>query len=528
MNVQDSLPPRASRTAALPHGLVLPSLLRSPPGGRSLRWRLTLLVLGTMLPLIVFSAGIVYLSYEQDKAEANDRVRQVTRGVMAAVDRELQSLTAALEVLALSQPLERGDFETFRAHAVRFLERFPPGHNVVVADRNGQQLFNSSRPNGTVLPRRTDFSGVTRTFETRRPFISNIFLGALMQRPILSVDVPVIRNGEVLYNLSFNPPFEIFAEIIRGQSLPPEWVVAIMDRNGMHVARRPDLGGGTRASDSLRAELAQRDEGIAETTSVEGHVVLTAFTRSPTSGFITAVGIPASSLVESARRSLLLAVGIGGLLLILGLIFAIKLAKDLARAEAHRELLFNELNHRVKNTLSTVQALAVRTLRDAADPAQARRAIEARLVALSRAHNILGERSWEGAELRQLLLGVVEPIAGDRLVLSGPTLRLSSQPALALAMVFNELATNAAKYGALSKADGVVKASWDIANAEAGDRRVQFRWQELDGPLVHTPERESFGLALIKRSVERDLDGKLEIGFEPHGLSCTIIFPLHD
>ncbi len=491
----------------------------------SLRLRIPLLVAGSLLPLLIFSASIVYSDYQQDQAEATERVLQVARGTIAAVDRELDSVTAALQVLALSASLQSGDFEDFRTQADRFAGRYPPGHAVAIADRDGRQLFNSRVPAGEPLPPRTQRAATAEVFESRRATVSDLFIGSVVRQLIFTIDVPVIRNGEVIYDLSFNPSIETFRSLITQQSLPDDWVISIFDRSGMHVARRPALAPGVQsgAAPQLRDLMAGRVEGVGYTTSLEGRPLLTAFSRSRDSGWIAAIGIPSESIARAAWRALWWTFGIGLASLLVGLGFSLRLASELTRAEAHRELLINELNHRVKNTLATVQSIASQTLRTTPDSADARQAIEARLLALSRAHNVLGEENWEGAQLREIIARVLEPYAAAepaRLNLLGDDLRLRPRAALTLAMVLNELATNATKYGALSKPGGRVSIVWELAGAV-----LRLRWHEIDGPPVIPPARSGFGTTLIERSVRHELQGTATLAYDAHGLTCTIEIP---
>ena len=196
---------------------------------------------------------------------------------------------------------------------------------------------------------------------------------------------------------------------------------------------------------------------------------------------------------------------------------------DRKRAEEHQQLLINELNHRVKNTLTTVQSIASQTLRTAANKEEARKAFEDRLLALSRAHDVLTRENWEGATVRALVAQMVEPYANhaeNRLHAEGPVLWLSPRAALALAMALQELATNAVKYGALSGDQGRITLTWRI---DAQDpQRMHLRWEEQGGPPVTPPRRRGFGTRLIERGLAQDLDGAVEIAFEPGGVVCTI------
>jgi PAS domain S-box-containing protein len=187
-------------------------------------------------------------------------------------------------------------------------------------------------------------------------------------------------------------------------------------------------------------------------------------------------------------------------------------------AEEHQRLLINELNHRVKNSLATVQAIAFQTLRGETSLAEARAGFEARLIALSKAHNLLTEQNWERAALARVVRDAVEHLGGERrFAISGPAVWLSPRAALALALALHELGTNAAKYGALSADGGGVVIGW---TAEAGQLRLE--WKERNGPPVAAPARRGFGSRLIEQGLGGDLGGEARIAFEPDGLRCTV------
>jgi PAS domain S-box-containing protein len=198
---------------------------------------------------------------------------------------------------------------------------------------------------------------------------------------------------------------------------------------------------------------------------------------------------------------------------------------DRIRAQQQQRLLLDELNHRVKNTLANVQSIAAQTLRTTPEPEAFRRAFEARLMALSATHNLLTASTWTGADLEDVLLIELQPHGNDHYRLSGPAVQLSAQEALTFGLVFHELATNAAKYGALSHPDGCVKVTWEVL---PGPRpRLSLEWRESGGPTVLPPSRRGFGSRLIERSVRTDLDGKAEVEFEPKGLVCRLEIGLH-
>jgi two-component sensor histidine kinase/PAS domain-containing protein len=190
--------------------------------------------------------------------------------------------------------------------------------------------------------------------------------------------------------------------------------------------------------------------------------------------------------------------------------------------EIRRQLLLNELNHRVKNTLATVQSIAAQTLKAAATPEEAGPVLESRLMALSRAHNILTRETWEGADLSEIVAGAAGPYCvADRCEYHGAEVRLSPAMALALAMALHELAVNAAKYGALKGENGKVDIRWHVEGAPP-HRRLFLRWQELGGPPVKPPDRRGFGTRLLEHGLGRELGGAVRIEFLPRGLVCSI------
>jgi two-component sensor histidine kinase len=198
------------------------------------------------------------------------------------------------------------------------------------------------------------------------------------------------------------------------------------------------------------------------------------------------------------------------------------------KAQRHQRLLIDELNHRVKNTLATVQSIVFQTLRNAASPAEANAAIERRLIGLSGAHDVLTRENWEGADLGEIVAQAIDPFRiqeRDRFDCSGPAVRVAPRMALAFAMALQELATNAVKYGALSNETGRVDLSWSV-DRERTPPVLHLRWRERGGPSVAPPARRGFGTRLIERSLAYELNGRVRIAFAPEGVECTVEAPL--
>ena len=198
---------------------------------------------------------------------------------------------------------------------------------------------------------------------------------------------------------------------------------------------------------------------------------------------------------------------------------------DRERADAQRELLLAELNHRVKNTLAVVQGLVHQTFRNTDQ--RACRAFEGRLLALASAHDLLTRSHWETTSLDQLVHDTLQ-FAGtnrSRITATGPSIRLSPHAALAIAMALHELFTNTLKYGALSNDEGKVRLDWRHFE---GDGKLRIEWREEGGPPVARLRHRGFGSLMLERTLARDLDGRVELAFEPAGVVCMIEMPISD
>ena len=198
------------------------------------------------------------------------------------------------------------------------------------------------------------------------------------------------------------------------------------------------------------------------------------------------------------------------------------------QTEARQHLLLQELNHRVKNTLATVQSIASQTLKDEPNPQAFRELFKNGSGALARTHNLLSDGNWQGSPLRDMLLAEAAPYANgyaDRVAMDGPHLTLTPSASLALGMAFHELATNAAKYGAFSVPDGRVQVHWLIENGH-GERRLRLEWQERSGPPVKPPARRGLGSRLIERGLALQLNGEAELHFESAGVRFVLEAPL--
>lgn len=198
-------------------------------------------------------------------------------------------------------------------------------------------------------------------------------------------------------------------------------------------------------------------------------------------------------------------------------------------AQAQAKLLIDELNHRVMNTLSTVQSIIAQAFRSGSETVVIREAIEHRLFALSRSHDLLTREHWQSVGLSDVVTAALEPFGlvdgrANRFVITGESMRVSPKVTLALGIALNELATNAVRYGALSNDIGSISVAWAIVPNPDGDRLL-FRWRETGGPPVSPPSQKGFGSQVIERGLAHELEAAVHMDYQPDGLACTINIP---
>lgn len=200
------------------------------------------------------------------------------------------------------------------------------------------------------------------------------------------------------------------------------------------------------------------------------------------------------------------------------------------RAEEHRALLANELSHRVKNMLATLQAIVAQTMRNASSLEDAGQTLASRIQSMDSANDLLIHEQWGGAAITELFGRALAPFqsrSGDRFQIEGPEVRLPPRLAVGFALALHELATNAIKYGALSTPEGHIELSWRIDD-ETKPHTLHVQWEEFGGPLVSLPMRIGFGSKLIKRALASEIGGHADLEYRPEGILFTAMAPLLD
>jgi PAS domain S-box-containing protein len=362
---------------------------------------LTRLLTLVFLPLGLFATAILYWSAHQEQLRAESGLVATTRALALAVDRQLAIHGAALSALAESEALRRGDLAAFHEFARQVGQQY--GTWVVMLDSTGQQLINTRLPPGTPLPRTASLDRVTRVFSTGRPVVSDLFFGTVAQHFIISVDIPVVREGRVAYVLDMPVSPEALTRLLQRHSLPAEWVAGIVDSQGLTVAwtANGDSRIGRPASSRLMQAFSAKPEGIIE--EADGVPQRVAFARLPDAPLSVVLAAPASAIAAWHRGPLAVFV-LGGTALFAALVY-------LAGWHASR------LTRMLSSMVLTDEALRAGPIRTS--PAERlRRPLETYGVAASSVALVV---------LMRLLL---DPILGDRFVL------LPFFPAVAVAVWF--------------------------------------------------------------------------------------------
>lgn len=200
-------------------------------------------------------------------------------------------------------------------------------------------------------------------------------------------------------------------------------------------------------------------------------------------------------------------------------------AREREAADRLQKLILEELHHRIKNTLATVGAIASQSLRGVPGAENAQHAIEGRLLALGRAHDLLLQARWTSADLAKIVRGATEAFENPdapKFTIAGPDVRVTSGAVIAIAMILNELCTNATKFGALSVPAGRVDIEWML---DPQTQRLRLTWTERNGPLVRAPDKRSFGTRLVE-TLGKQLKGDVRLGYEPSGFVYSLDVPL--
>lgn len=275
------------------------------PSLPTIRAKLTSIVLACLIPAMIGFALLIghFLVRERDRIKEDSLAS--ARTLIHAVDRDLQAGLNVASALASSPNLDKPDLAAFLLQAKSVLGKDFPANNIVLSDRDGRQVLNTLRPLGESMVDPTSRERLRRVFESGKPAVSDLFIGGVLRIPLVSVQVPVVRNGEVAYVLSMAFLPDRIGKVLDELRLPDEYVMGIIDNQGVIIARTrdPQRFVGQRAAPALIQRLHEVDEGVVEVDSVDGTPVYSMFSRSRLSGWTVAVGISRSAVLMQPLRS---------------------------------------------------------------------------------------------------------------------------------------------------------------------------------------------------------------------------------
>jgi two-component sensor histidine kinase len=532
---------------------------RPGSGPRSLRAQLALFAVSILAPALLCMAALLFMGMAESRASHERELLATARALSAAIDQDLTAALAANEVIATSNAIGAQNWRWLHRRAARIA-----GDRSWIAlhDGAGREIFDTRQAADAApaspLPDMPDPAIGPPSLD--RGVISDLIDDPISHRKVVAVRTGVTVAGKHYVLSQYVDPSR-FLDLVAVRRLPEETMVSVVDRTNRLVARSRfhDRFLGRSATGNMIEALQTSDEGVLRSKSLEGTPTVVAYTRSPVSGWATLVVVPRTVFEAPVQRNMLGLAVASFLILGFGAAAAFYYSRTIARelslleadaaALGHGEtvearsglisnfaavqqaltraseelsvrserqrLMINELNHRVKNTLATVQSLAMQTFRggDADAPAK----FDTRLAALASAHDLLTQTNWKDVSLADVVARCAGP-ADNRLISRGPPVTLPPQAALALYMCLHELTTNSLKYGALSAAAGRVDVTWEID--EAG-RNLSLTWRESGGPQVVAPKSQGFGTRLIDRLLRHELDGEAKRLFEPSGLVFT-------
>ncbi|HJV84064.1 MAG TPA: EAL domain-containing protein [Noviherbaspirillum sp.] len=298
-----------------------------------MRTYLILLVLACLMPGIFGATGLFIYQYRQGRAQQEKDTIQTARALVQAVDNQLLRARAVVQTLSVSDALARRDFSHFHQQARQAVILSGLGTNLVLRNEAGRQILNTAVEYGKPLNPQPAPEQVREVFATGKSTISTVFIGPVLKRPIMSVDVPVIIDGRVAYDLGIGILPEHFNALLKEQGLPSGWIAAVFDRTGTIAGRThlPDRFVGRKANAKLLESMAKSREGSIETTTLDGFQVLSFYSRSPVTNWRVAIGIPRHAVESTLLHTLsLLALGVAA---VFGV--SLVLARFMSRRIAH-------------------------------------------------------------------------------------------------------------------------------------------------------------------------------------------------
>jgi len=538
-----------------------------------LRWHLTvfgLLVVSPIFLVLVF-LSILYVQTQQEaiRAEAESIVREASK----LIDNELARDTLALKALSASAIVTHDNFASLYKVATKVSEAIP-GSAIAVRKPSGEAIFNTSFPFGSELPKLQDenlLAADQASIKNKKTTVSNVFVGMTGQTFVAIVE-PVFEDDQPRFLLSLGISTSRISNILNGDMRRSPWLIGVTGTDNKIVGRTwdEDRFVGKTASEAF-IKNTEGDSGVFLARTLDGVDVFDVYIRSTLTGWKIAAGLPVAMYQAPLRHTLYVL----GALITFGIVSSIALSFSYARfllkpvaalkalvetpqttnfkliksgikelddvadvlansflllkdRDQHQQVLVKELNHRAKNALTAIQAIAYATRKYSTSLEDFVRTFDGRLNAMARSYDIITKNDWRAGELKELISECCKPFSdAQRFEIDGPSILLSPKALVGMGLVIHELATNAIKHGALSAKIGKISVRWRIEQRE--DRRlVRLTWSERGGSATTKPAGKGFGTELIKAVIGNDLQGEYSWDISEKGLDFVATFPVEN
>ncbi len=547
-------------------------------GNLSLRQRFFILTALALMPAVVILIYNEVTLRKNRTAEIHQTALRTGQFASLEMQRIFAGAESTLSAMARAPVIREFRLPDCVSYLADIVKSSPQFTNISAIDATGLMRCRSVAVSNPV--RVDDRPYFIETMRTNAFVVGDYSKSRITGLPTLPVAVPIKdAAGQPAGVLVAGIDLDWLETVLKQRSFGKNDAMTIADRNGVIIAREPfpERFVGTKIPDDFLHLVTADSPGTMEVTSQDGtQRIIGYYPVSKTPGHIyVSAGISLSDAMQpvndATRRNFIIVAG-GSLLAfllawlaarallqrpvgrILATVAAWRKGDEAARtgmnaeagelsliggsfdafmdelvagraarraAEEHSDLLARELQHRTKNTLATVQAIAAQTFREGEPIADAQRTFGARLAAMGRAQTLLMETDWKSADLASIVRQTIEPFEPGQFNILGSATKINNRAALALSMVVHELATNAAKYGALSQPGGRIVVDWRVSDKES----FVFSWTEQDGPPTEAPLRRGFGTRMMQRVLAAEIDAEMHLEFLNTGLQCRIEAP---
>jgi len=541
--------------------------LRAMPkrGGWPASRFLLLIVAAALLPSVLISGMLIWDIADRHSERRQEELQARAETMIQVVDQQIVDSITVLQVLASSDALREGDFETFHRRVKRAL--LGRTAHAIVLDADLNQILNTRVPYGTPLGKTSDPASALAAADRHSPAVSTVFFGKVAQASVFNVVMPVNVDREIRYFLILTRNAATLEPLLNRTHVPAA-KIALIDQAGQVVATSSNVDQVDDAKLLERMIAASRVDGGAKIAlDAAGRRHLFVHARSRISDWRVIKYVPEDELDALLRKSLQLLAGTALLTLALSLALTIWVTRlltrplgQLAAIADHRpdrpppretrvreinivaaaladeaaeraklldrqRLLLREMAHRMLNQFTVVGSIFYQTSAAASSIAELEEAFEARLQGLSRTVLALAQEEWRSVPLHDLVRAHLSPLVGEddgRIQLDGPDLKASPTAVEMLGLALHELATNSLKYGALSAEGGSVRIAWRRVGGADGFR---MEWRESGGPPPTPSGRTGFGSLVLSQIVPAQFDGEASLNFDPEGLRWRLDCP---